>query len=241
MEQVLAAALRDAELLEEAGFDGLVVENFGDAPFEKDRVSAVTTAAMARIVTALRTASRLPICVNVLRNDARAALAVAVACGAQAIRVNVHSGARLTDQGIIEGRAAETLRRRAALGAQEVAIFADVAVKHSTGLGNPPFRLEDEVPDLVKRGKVDAVIVSGRATGSEVTTDLVDRVAELAGDCPVLIGSGVDHENIGSLLQHAAGVIVGTSIKERGQTTAPVDLARAQSLVEVVRSQRSAQ
>jgi len=236
MTDVLSAALRDGERLAEAGFGGLVVENFGDAPFEKDRVSPVTIAAMARVATELRRCTALPLCINVLRNDARSALAVAVACGAQALRVNIHTGARLTDQGIIEGRAAQTLRERAAWGGGEVAIWADVAVKHSTALGNPPRSLEDEVPDLVKRGKVDGVIVSGAATGAAVSVELVARVAGLAGECPVLIGSGVTEANVGELLQHAAAVIVGTSIKEGGLTTAPVDLARARALVELALS-----
>ena len=73
--------------------------------------------------------------INVLRNDARAALAIAAVVGAACIRVNVHTGARVTDQGLVEGRAAETLRLRRALGAESVAIWADVNVKHSAPLG----------------------------------------------------------------------------------------------------------
>ena len=233
--EVLGAALRDAERLTEAGFDGLVVENFGDSPFEKDRVAPITLAAMARIATELRRCSELPLCINVLRNDARSALAIAITCGAQAIRVNIHTGARLTDQGIIEGQAAQTLRDRSAWGGSEVAVWADVAVKHSTALGNPPRRLEGEVPDLVKRGRADAVIGSGAATGASVSADLVAKVALLASGCPVLVGSGVDESNVSPLLQYAAAVIVGTAIKEGGVTTAPVSLARARALVDAAR------
>jgi membrane complex biogenesis BtpA family protein len=236
MDEVMAAALRDAERLAEAGFDGLVVENFGDAPFEKERVSQVTIAAMTRVATSLRERFALPLCVNVLRNDARSALAIAIACGAQSIRVNVHTGARLTDQGIIEGRAAETLRTRREWGGGDVAVFADVSVKHSTALGSPPRSLSEEVTDLVKRGKVDGVIVSGVATGAEVGVDFVAEVTRLAEGCPVLIGSGVHEGNIGDLLKHASSVIVGTSVKERGVTTAPVDVARARMLVAAARA-----
>ena len=236
MDEVMSAALRDAERLAEAGFDGLVVENFGDAPFEKERVSPVTVAAMTRVAASLRGHFALPLCVNVLRNDARSALAIAVACGAQSIRVNVHTGARLTDQGVIEGRAAETLRSRSAWGGSGVAVFADVSVKHSTALGSPPRSLSEEVTDLVNRGKVDGVIVSGVATGDEVGVDLVREVSVLAKGCPVLIGSGVHEGNVRDLLQHAASVIVGTSVKEQGVTTAPVDLDRARMLVAAARA-----
>ncbi len=77
---------------------------------------------------------------NVLRNDALAALGVAVAAGADFIRVNVHTGAMLTDQGIIQGEADQTLRMRRYLNAERIQIFADVLVKHAVPLGPLPDR-----------------------------------------------------------------------------------------------------
>ncbi len=53
--------------------------------------------------------------INVLRNDGRAALAVAHAAQADFIRVNVLAGVRVTDQGIVEGIAHELLRDRSLL------------------------------------------------------------------------------------------------------------------------------
>lgn len=232
IDEVLSAALRDAEVLREAGFDGLVVENFGDAPFEKDRVAPVTVAAMARIAAEIRRVSELPLCVNVLRNDARAALAIAAACGAQSIRVNIHTGARLTDQGVIEGRAAETLRARTAWGAADVAIWADVAVKHSTALGTPPRPLAEEVADLVKRGGADAVIVTGAATGAPASSDRIAEARAASAGRPILVGSGVDEDSVAELLDTADSVIVGTSIKQSHRVTAPVDPSRARALCE---------
>src|SRR5688500_13204076 len=63
-------AVRDARTLADAGFDALIVENFGDAPFFKDRVPPETIAAMACAVRAVREAVPLAVGVNVLRNDA---------------------------------------------------------------------------------------------------------------------------------------------------------------------------
>ncbi len=105
--------------------------------------------------------SRLPVGVNALRNDARAALAIAVATGAHFIRVNVHTGSMFTDQGLIEGAAADTLRVRAALDTR-VAIMADVHVKHAS----PPAGADiaDAASDAWHRGLADALIVSGIGT-----------------------------------------------------------------------------
>ncbi len=229
---VIEAALRDAEVLVEAGFDGVVVENFGDVPFLPSGVPEITVAAMARAAGELQAllAGRAALCINVLRNDARAALAVAAAVGAGAIRINVHAGARVTDQGVIEGRAWQTLRLRQAWAAEEVAIWADVGVKHSVGLGAPPLAPEDEVGDAVQRGLADAVIVTGGATGAPAEQETIAGVAARAG-VPVLVGSGVADHTVARCLAVAHGVIVGTSIKEGGVTIAPVDPRRAASFV----------
>ena len=136
---VVSSAERDARALAEAGFDGIMVENFGDAPFVPDRVSPVTVAAMTACAVAVRAAApKVALGVNVLRNDAEAALAVAIAARAEMIRINVHTGARVTDQGLVEGRAHVTLRQRRALGAERVLLLCDVDVKHSAPLAARP-------------------------------------------------------------------------------------------------------
>jgi len=129
-QQIVDRVLEDAWALHAAGLDALLLENFGDVPFYGQRVPAETVAAMAVLAREVRATVPLPLGINVLRNDAAAALAVAAVTGAAFIRVNVHVGVMLTDQGQLTGRAARTLRRRAALHAP-VAILADVLVKHA--------------------------------------------------------------------------------------------------------------
>ncbi|MCZ7677559.1 MAG: hypothetical protein M5U28_01790 [Sandaracinaceae bacterium] len=134
---VLAAARRDAEAIARGGAAAVIVENFGSAPFPKGHPDQPTpphqVALIALAVSECRRITGLTVGVNVLRNDARAAVGIAAACGAAFVRVNVHVGAYVTDQGLIEGRAFETLRYRRELGA-EVAILADVRVKHAAPL-----------------------------------------------------------------------------------------------------------
>src|SRR5919197_1107984 len=126
MARVIDAALADAQALVEGGIDALLVENFGDAPFTAGRVDAATIAGVTAVAAEIRRAfAETPLGVNVLKNDARAALAVAAAVGGRFIRVNVHAGAVLADQGIVETDASHTLRGRRLLGV-EALIFADV-------------------------------------------------------------------------------------------------------------------
>jgi hypothetical protein len=131
LDEVIAAALADARAIRDGGCDGFAIENYGDRPFTRGRVEAETVAAMTRVIAEVVREVRLPFGVNVLRNDALSALAIAAATGAAFIHVNVHTGAAVTDQGIIEGGAYATLRKRAAL-APKVLIFADYLVKHAT-------------------------------------------------------------------------------------------------------------
>lgn len=233
---MVAHAIADAEALRDGGIDGIVVENFGSVPFAKGDASSPLpphqVAGMTRAVVAIRDRFDGPLGVNCLRNDAEAALGIAAATGAQFIRVNVHVGAYVTDQGLIEGRAHATLRSRAAL-APSVAILADVLVKHATPLA--PVTPKDATEDTVKRGLADGVIVTGRATGAPVDADLLRSVGAAAGEAPVYIGSGLTREGADTLAPLCDGAIVGTAFKRDGQVRAPVDPQRVRALCDAVR------
>ena len=236
--RVRDALLRDAEALAEGGVDGLMMENFGDAPFYPERVPAHVVGHMTALACAVRDRVRhLSLGINVLRNDGRSALAVAHACGASFIRVNVLCGARVADQGVLHGIAHDLMRDRAELGARDsIKVLADVDVKHSAPLGAPR-ALADEVDDTIARGLADGVIVSGAGTGKGTDPRHVAAVrAAAAGRAAVLVGSGVSLDSLDALLPHADGLIVGTSLKRDGRVDNPIDVARVRSLVDAVRS-----
>lgn len=228
LQAVLDAALTDAKALEAGGMDGCLVENYGDAPFTPGAVDPATVAAMAAAVAELRRASSLALGVNVLKNDARAALAVAAATGASFIRVNIHVGAVVADQGIIQGDAYGTLRYRRLLSA-DVKIFADVLAKHGAPLA--PLDMEQEARDAAYRGLADALIVSGKGTGEPTDLARLRAVRQAVPDRLVLVGSGATPETVRRLLDVADGIIVGTSIKRDGRLANPVDPARVEALV----------
>ncbi|WP_121823659.1 BtpA/SgcQ family protein [Halostella salina] len=239
---VREAALRDARRLAEGGVDALMLENFGDAPFYPDDVPEHVVASMTRVAGAVADAVDLPLGVNVLRNDAAAALSVAAAVDAAFVRVNVHVGARVTDQGVVEGRAHETVRLRERLDC-DAAILADLDVKHSAPLARRDAAADDgvdpeRVAEPVERGLADGVVVSGAGTGHAVPAERVAAVADArdeAGlDAPVVVGSGVSAANAADLFAVADGAIVGTALKEGGETTNPVDVARVERLVTAV-------
>lgn len=222
--------LRDAETLASGGVHALMLENFGDAPFLKGRVPAFVVAQLTRLAENVRRRFPLPLGINVLRNDGVSAIHIAHAVGAAFVRVNVFCGARVTDQGVIEGVAAEMVRERALLNANDIRILADVSVKHSAPLG-PERPIEDEVDDTLHRGRADVLVVSGAATGKAARLDFVKRVKAAAGAAPVFLGSGVLAATIGELLPVADGFIVGTSLKAEGRSENAVEARRVLELM----------
>ena len=229
---VIDHAVADAKAYARGEVDAVIIENFGDAPFTKASVGPETVAAMAVAGSAIRATIQIPIGFNVLRNDACSALALSAACGGAFVRVNVHSGAMLTDQGIIEGDAYNTIRYRQRL-CPDVLLFADIHVKHAVPLGD--FPIEDSAHDTLDRGAADALIISGTGTGVAANIDDVERVRRACPHAKILLGSGVTLENVSEFLQFADGVIVGTSLKVGGRLFNPVDPTRVAALVKTVR------
>lgn len=221
-------AAEDAAVLASAGVDGIMIENFHDAPFFKDTLPPSTIAALTRCALAVREAAPdTPLGINALRNAGSAALAIAVAVDAAFIRVNVLVGAMVTDQGIIEGCAAELMRARAVLG-PHVAVMADIAVKHAQPLGG--LNLVQAARDTVRRARADALIVSGSGTGAPTDPDRVAAVRAAVPEAPVYVGSGTTVDTLAAL--GADGYIVGTALKQNGR----VDAKRARAIVQAARS-----
>ncbi len=227
--RIVERALADARALEAGGFQACLVENYGDAPFSPGRVDPATVAAMAVVVAEVGRAVRLPVGVNVLKHDARAALAVAAATGAAFIRVNVHVGAVVADQGLIEGDAFTTLRYRRLLDTP-TRLFVDVGGKHAVPVA--PVEVEQVARDAAYRGLADALVVSGIATGEPTPLGDVKRVRAAVPDRPILVGSGVTPETVADLLAVADGAIVGTWIKRDGRTAGPVDPERVAAVAQ---------
>ena len=230
---VMNAAIADADALVEGGVGAFMLENYNDVPFFRTKVPPVTVASMTRIAAAVRDRHpSMPLGINVLRNDAESALSIAAAVDANYVRVNVLCGAVVTDQGLIEGDAAEVLRLREQI-AKDVAIWADLRVKHAAPLAERP--LIDEAGDLRLRAKADAVIISGSSTGAKADSSELSIAREALPDCPLLIGSGMDCENLNEF-SDADGFIVGSSLKSTGPFGYPVvDAEKVFNFVAAVR------
>jgi len=236
LEAVIEHALRDAEALTSGGVDGLIVENMWDLPYYVGTdVPPEEMTAQAVAARAIVEAVEVPVGINVIHNGGRVTLAIAVAAGADFIRVCLLTGARVWDTGELDrGCAAELFRWRKNLGAEHIKIFADVDKKHSVPF--PGIDLATHI-EWTEFYLADALIVSGKMTGAAPELEKVKRARELATR-PVLMGSGTTADNIAQFLQYADGAIVGTDLKVDGIAENPVDMERVKRYMDAVRAVR---
>lgn len=222
---VVDRALEDAQALADGGAAAVIIENLGDAPFSGDQVEPHVVAMLAVVASEVRRrfGERLVVGVNALRNDASGALGAAAAAQAAFIRINVHTGTMVTDQGVLQGRARETLLYRRQLGVQ-VGIAADVLVKHAAPLG--PVQLEQVARDTFRRGGADVLIVTGSGTGQPTDPARVDRVRDAVPEAPIWVGSGVTPKRAEALRGRIHGAIVGTWLHRGSDLRAPLDPER---------------
>jgi hypothetical protein len=236
METVIEHALRDAEALISGGVDGLIVENMWDLPYYVGmEVPPEEMTAQAVAARAVVEAMEVPVGINVIHNGGRVTMAIAVAAGADFIRVCLLTGARVWDTGEFDhGCAAELLRWRKNLGAEHIKLFADVDKKHSVTF--PGIDLATHV-EWTEFYLADALIVSGKMTGAAPELEKVRRARELTTR-PILMGSGTTADNIAQFLQYADGAIAGTALKVDGIAENPVDVERVKRYMEAVKAAR---
>lgn len=236
VDELIQSAVQEARDLAGGGCDAILVENMHDVPYLKRRVGPEVVATMTAVCLSIREAADLPCGVQVLAGANEAALAVALAAGLDFVRVEGFVFGHVADEGWMDACAGPLLRHRKQIGADHIAVWADVKKKHAAHAMTADVSLAETVK-AAEFFAADAVIVTGEATGRETSTaDLSSTRA--ATKLPVIVGSGVTAENAAAMLQHADAVIVGSALKRDGHWTGPVDLERVKSVSAAVRVAR---
>lgn len=233
LDRLVEHALAEARVYREAGYTALAIENMHDRPYLKGGVGPEVTAAMAVIGRELKRAVGLPLGVQVLAGANREAIAVAHACGAEFVRVEGFVFAHVADEGLIESSAGELLRYRRAIGAERVRVFADIKKKHSAHAITGDVSLV-ETARAAEFFLADGVLVTGSATGEAASAAEVRDVASGCG-LPVLVGSGLTAANLAQYA-HAHGFVVGSSVKQGGVWSNPLDPAAVRAVANAFQS-----
>jgi membrane complex biogenesis BtpA family protein len=247
LDQLVENAVLEAKTLSSLGYTGVIVENYGDAPFEARVQDPLALSTMAIIVHEVVENTGFKVGVNLLRNSGFEAYSIAVASKAKFIRVNALVEPIVSDSGVIEPDASRL--RSVRINYPGVEVYADIFVKHAAGLRTSLSLIESSsiiskastedyvrelVEEYVERGKADALIVTGIKTGEAPPLNLVSLVKKYS-PIPVLVGSGVTVENISKVVEVADGVIVGSYIKKNGKAGNPLDTARAEAFIKKLR------
>lgn len=234
-DEIVGAAVQEARVLADAGFDGIILENMHDAPYvHGEDLGPEVVAVMARTLAAVRASVDVPVGVQILSGGNRAALACAHACGGSFIRCENFVFSHVADEGLLaKAEAGGLLRYRRAIGAGGIPVYCDIKKKHASHAITADLDLAEVAEAAVFFG-ADGLIVTGAATGRPTSVADVRQVRE-ACDLPVLVGSGVTPDSATSLLAYADALIVGSWVKRGGSWKNPVDAGRAGEMVRAVR------
>lgn len=237
MSQIIALAVKEAQILQAAGVDGIQVENIWDYPYVKNtKIGIETVACMAVAASKIRDAVHIPMGINVHLNGGEQALAIACSVGARWIRVFEWVNAYISHVGITEGIGGELARYRARLQARNVHFFCDVNVKHGSHFIISDRSVSEQAHDAESQG-ADAIIVTGFETGKAPTAARVRELRESVS-VPILVGSGATADNIEDLLTCADGAIVGSYFKKNNNWKNLVDPGQAKAFMDAVNAFR---
>lgn len=241
MDDIIAYTLDEVEDLIECGVDGFIVENHGDIPFVKpEQFPYETVAAMAvvgREVSKMVKKHGLGLGVNCLANAAIPALSIAKAIEADFVRINQYANAYVANEGFVEGLAGAVLRYRKNIGADSVAIFADVHVKHGSHAIVADRPIEEQAKDVLFFAG-DVLVCTGSRTGDAPSDEEMCAI-KIKPEIPIVVGSGIDMDNLERIFKIADGGIIASYFKKDGVWYNKVEKDRAMRFMDKMRALRA--
>jgi len=229
---LVIAARHEAKLYRECGVDGVIIENMHDVPYLRVEVGPEIVAAMTAIGKEVKSECDLPVGIQILAGANVEAMAVAHAAGLDFIRAEGYAYAHVADEGLIQASAAKLLRYRRVIGATSIQVWTDVKKKHSAHAITADVSLGSTAETVEFMG-ADCVIVTGNVTGeAPVPADV--REAKAHCRLPVVLGSGINEDNVAEFYQEADGFIVGSAFKVDGHWSNTIDPSRVSRFVALV-------
>lgn len=228
---ILDQAVSDAQKLEEAGFDALIVENVNDAPFEGNVMTPLQVSSLAIACDHVRRSIRIPMGIDAC-GESEQGIIIGSLTGASFVRVPYFVDIRVGQNGIINPNGYHAVMMRKHAGWEHIRILADVQVKHTYPMcENIPVEASAR---WAKAVGADAIIVTGLATGMETSVETMQRVKN-AVDLPIVVGSGMNAGNTKKQFAVCDGAIIGTAVKEQGSLMCPVDKVKAVAFMQAAK------
>ncbi len=234
MKQVVEAARADLRALQNGGVDAVLFSNEYSLPYQ-NKVDDVTVGAMGYVIGQLKDEIKVPYGVHVI-SDAMATIELAAATEASFVR-SVFSGVYAGEAGLRELDIAAVLRRKAALGLDDLLMFYMINSESDSDLSGR--NLPDIARALVFKCQPDGLCISGRSAGSDADSSLIASVREAVGDkVGVLCNTGMNKNTLSTKLSTSDGGFVGTTFKKDGLFENLVDEARVREFMAVANELR---
>jgi len=230
--EIISQAVQEAKLYVQFGLDAIILENMHDVPYLNKEVGPEIIASMTTIAAEVNKNISIPCGVQILAGANKEALAAAHATGCEFIRVEGFVYSHIADEGLMHACAGELIRYRKAIGAENIAVFADIKKKHSSHSITADLDMTD-FAEACKFFLADGIILTGKSTSQETDVNELKKVRETS-DLPILIGSGITLDNIVKYWKLANGFIVGSHFKEEGNWQNSVSADRVQTFMNYV-------
>lgn len=201
--------LSNARIFAEAGIKSVKIQ---DETRETGAAAAQTIARMAALGRAFRKEfPDMQLGIIVQSHDAIAPLAIADAADAHFVRLKIFVGAAVNAEGLRNALSVEATRYRASIGRQDVAIYADVHDRTCTPLAS----VANETAALWAQSMgADSIVITGSSFADTISRVAAARSAGVKR--PIVIGGGVNADNIAAALDAADSVVVSTSLLRDG-------------------------
>ena len=233
LKKVVEKAHKDLLSLQNGGVDGILFSNEFSLPYQR-KMSFVTPSAMARVIGELMKDIKVPYGVDCI-SDGLASIELAAAVDAKFIR-GTFSGVYVGDGGFYNNDISQNLRRKAALGLDELKMLYFLNPESDVNLDSR--KLADIAKSLIFKAAPDGLCISASAAGQEVSTELMTQVKSVSKDVAVLCNTGCKAENIDQKLKDADAAVVGTTFKRDGNFYNEVDIERVRFFMEKVKEYR---
>jgi membrane complex biogenesis BtpA family protein len=230
LDQTLEKAVADATALRNGGADGCLIQTVDRVYPAGDEADYARVAAMAAVTraVAMATGPEFHVGVQIMVNALKASVAVAKVCGGSFIRCTALVGATVGASGMVEANPHDFLTYRARIGAQSIALIAEVNSRHFHWLG------EQSTADIARMAaRVGAEAVEVSHPDEATNAQLVREIKQAMPHLPVILGGYTTHGNVARRLADADGAFVGACLKT-DRWDGRVDIDRVRAYVDAV-------
>lgn len=207
-DEKISRSLEELAIYEQEGVNGAIVEDYHGSP---ENIKETLKQSQGRF--------NLVIGINVLRNPY------------SAFRLAQEYGARFVQFDSVQTPDLDLeLYDRMRKEFPNIAVLGGVGFKYTSPTGNP---LKVDLMEAIPR--CEAIVTTGSGTGIETPTQKLRAYKKLLWEFPLVVGAGVNLQNVYEQLEICDGAIIGSYFKPKGDTHLPIERKRIKSLINIVR------